>query len=176
MNQLLQNVYVINMDKDKTKLFNMHQTLSKYNIKFTRVSAINGKNLSDPQIQKFTTSICRNFTCTKGYIGSTLSHMFVWDLISKSKSGAKWYLVLEDDVEFSDESITLMNNLADYLTKNNQIDALININCHNPKEMFCRLKDQSDLLSWNMFSGGLELLQQFIIFFIKPLYSYRKSI
>ena len=152
MNPLFNNVYVINMDRDKERLRKITTNLNKYNIKFQRIQAIEGKKLSQEEINQHTTELCRKFLCTKGIIGSSLSHMYVWDIISRSQD--KWHMILEDDVEFNHESIMHVNELWEELSTNPDVDAVINLNCHNPYQLFCRFLSESDLLSSNMIAGG----------------------
>jgi hypothetical protein len=78
--------------------------------------------------------------------------MYVWDIISRSQD--KWHMILEDDVEFNDESIMHVNELWEELSTNPDVDAVINLNCHNPYQLFCRFLSESDLLSSNMIAGG----------------------
>lgn len=147
----IKNVYVINLDRDTKRLATITSNLNKYNIKFHRISAVEGKKLSTEDIHKNTTPLCRTLLCSKGIIGSGLSHMKTWNLISKSQE--RWHLVLEDDVEFTDNSIVLINTLYNNI-KDTDIDALININCHNPHELFCRFTPLNKILSFNFFATG----------------------
>jgi GR25 family glycosyltransferase involved in LPS biosynthesis len=151
VNSLLRNVYVINMDKDTERMHKISRNLQEYGIKYKRVSAIEGKKLSPKELHENTTALCRAVLCTKGIIGSGMSHMNVWKTIAESKE--KWHLILEDDVEFNKDSIRMLENLNNHL-QNNDIEALINVNCHNPYEMFCTFYSFSDLLSNNFFAAG----------------------
>ena len=141
MNFLFSNVYVINMDKDVDRLQKVTANLKKHNIEFKRFPAVNGKELSDAEILDKTTLLCRTLFCSKAIIGSSLSHMSLWKKIAESDD--KWHMILEDDVSFNDDNIEQILKLAEFLDKQQDIDVMINLNCHNAHEMFCRFTNFS---------------------------------
>lgn len=151
---LLQHVYVINMDKDTQRLSTISENLARYNVTFTRIPAINGKDLSSNELVQKTTYACRNYLCTKGVIGSGLSHMKTWETIASSRTSLDtWHLVLEDDIEFTDATLQQLDKLHQHLATNNITYGIININCHNPYEIGCSIPHTS-LLGKNAFAFG----------------------
>lgn len=136
-NPLLENVYVINLDKDTQRLKKITSNLHAYGVEFTRVPGIYGASLTPEQLQKYTTTACRSLTCSKSIIGCALSHMKTWNIIAQAPAHT-WHLVLEDDVSFTDTTIQKLDMLYRYINQNS-IEALISIHCSNPYQMMCTL-------------------------------------
>jgi GR25 family glycosyltransferase involved in LPS biosynthesis len=63
--------------------------------------------------------------------------MKVWRIIAQAPANT-WHLVLEDDVEFTDDTVSKLNTLQEYIHRHN-INALINIHCSNPYQILCSL-------------------------------------
>ena len=59
--EIADNIFVINLLKDKKRMEIVSQELNKYSIKFKRFDAINGKDLSDEEINEKVSFIGRNF-------------------------------------------------------------------------------------------------------------------
>ena len=55
---LLDNVYVINLERSKDRLKHIDGNLRKFGIKYERFNAIDGKKLSIPFIDTVTTTMC----------------------------------------------------------------------------------------------------------------------
>ena len=72
------DIYIINMDKNKTRFDNIKEQLEKLKIPYHRESAINGKEMTGEDINKFTSILCRNIICNYGIIGCALSHKKIW--------------------------------------------------------------------------------------------------
>ena len=100
------NVYVINMDKSIDRLKKISLNLSKNNIKFERIEAIYGKDMSTEDINENTTLFCNTF-CTKGMIGCFLSHKKAWNQVVKN--GNDFAMILEDDCELVDNFTEKVN-------------------------------------------------------------------
>lgn len=137
MNPLLQNVYVINLEKDKQRFEKVSKNLSKYDIPFKRIEAVDGSKLTNEELEKVSSLTCRHLLCSKGIIALGLSHMKVWRIIAQSSE--PWHLILEDDVHFRDDSVDKFNLLHKDIEKYN-INAYINVNCHNINGIGCGLK------------------------------------
>ena len=105
----LNKVYVINLDKDFERLKNIEANFKKYNISYTRVPGVYGKNLTKDEIDSVTTPICRMFSCNKGIIGSGLSHFKALQTVSKERDG--FYMICEDDINFNDNTIQYLNDI-----------------------------------------------------------------
>jgi len=110
--EYIDNVYVINLDKDKDRLDLMQQQIPKLGRQFTRISAVNGKLLSKKEISDKTTSMC-NLFCTLSMIGCFLSHQKVWQKIIDNNDN--YAIVMEDDCElidsFQDDLKNLLNEI-----------------------------------------------------------------
>lgn len=89
------DIYVINLDKSVDRMKKIDDQMSALNLQYIRFSAIYGKELSDSEIDKYTTTTCRHLLCNHSMIGCALSHVSVWKKIIES--GADFALVLEDD-------------------------------------------------------------------------------
>jgi len=100
MNNYVDNIYLINMDKDKDRLESVTKECENLNIKFERFPGININNLSKNILDKYIPKEIQKYG-PNGMIGCGLSHLFVWkDAINKNY---KNILVLEDDVFFTDD-------------------------------------------------------------------------
>jgi GR25 family glycosyltransferase involved in LPS biosynthesis len=100
MNNYVDNVYLINMDKDKERLKAVTKECDNINIKFERFPGVNVNNLSKEILNKYIPNKIQKYG-PNGMIGCGLSHLFVWkDAINKNY---KNILVLEDDVFFTDD-------------------------------------------------------------------------
>jgi len=74
-------------------------------------------------------------------------------MIARSPETTGWHLVLEDDITFTDATLSQMNALYHHLAQNNITYGIININCHNPYEIGCSIP-QTQLLGQNLFAFG----------------------
>jgi len=92
--------YVINMDKDVERLQHMKKILSKQNIQFQRIPAVNGKELPAQELEKYTQTARNKAWSSLGALGCFLSHRKAWENIAKADE--PWGLVLEDDIYLSD--------------------------------------------------------------------------
>ena len=100
MNNYVDNIYLINMDKDKKRLKAVAKECDNLNIKFERFPGINVNNLSKNILDKYIPNEIQKYG-TNGMIGCGLSHLFIWkDAINKKY---KNILVLEDDITFTDD-------------------------------------------------------------------------
>lgn len=109
-NILLKNVHVINLERSEDRLEQIDNNLKKFGIKYQRFNAVDGKKLSMGEIDRITTTSCRYMICNRSSIGCAISHITLWGIISQSND--KWHLVLEDDAEFTDETIDFVNKLS----------------------------------------------------------------
>ena len=129
MTDLLKNVYVINLERSRDRLNNIDSNLKKYNINYKRFNAIDGKNLSLDIINNNTTLLCRYFLCNRSLIGCALSHITLWEEISKQED--KWHLILEDDIEFSNNTIKFLKKLEESSIINED-NIIISLSCIGP--------------------------------------------
>lgn len=91
INQFIDSVYVINMDKDTKRMADIDSALKGVGIRYERFSAIDGSLVgANSQIAP----ICMQF-CTNGMKGCALSHHAVWK--KAIEKGDKTVMVMEDD-------------------------------------------------------------------------------
>jgi len=100
MEKYVDNVYLINMDKDIEKLDKVTKECKKFNINFERFCGINPLKLSEKELDKYVTKTCQNI-CPNGIIGCGVSHLKIYE--DALKNNYKNILVLEDDVYFEDD-------------------------------------------------------------------------
>ncbi len=108
MNNYVDNVYLINMDKDDHRLQKVTKESEKVGIKFERFSGVKVSDLPQnildeyipPQIQKYGPN---------GMIGCGLSHLFIWQ--NAVQNNYKNVLVLEDDVYFTHDFNQCLQNV-----------------------------------------------------------------
>jgi glycosyl transferase family 25 len=112
MNKSIDNVYLINMDKDKERLKNVTKELDKFNIKFERISGINPKILTNKQKNKYVTNFCQKY-CSNGAIGCGLSHFKIYEDVLKKKYNN--VIVLEDDIYLTDDFLQILNDVLNEL-------------------------------------------------------------
>lgn len=97
INRVCDKVYVINMEKDSTRLDKFDTYMKKNGIAYERYNAINGsKVLRDPRLSEY----CNTF-CTDGAKGCALSHRSIWDTMIAH--GYKNVFIFEDDAHISDD-------------------------------------------------------------------------
>ena len=100
MEKYVDNVYLINMDKDTERLEKVTKECKKFNINFERFCGVDPLKLSKKELNKYVTQTCQNI-CPNGIIGCGISHMKIYE--DAIKNNYKNILVLEDDVYFRDE-------------------------------------------------------------------------
>jgi GR25 family glycosyltransferase involved in LPS biosynthesis len=123
---MFKDVFVINLVKDEDRMINIQTNFNKYGIPFKRIDAIYGKNLSQEEIKQNTTFLCRTLLCNKSIIGSAMSHFKTWQHISTQPSG--FYMVCEDDVNFTDRSITSIEKILLLLQGKEEEPLLVSLN------------------------------------------------
>lgn len=95
MTKLLDNIYVINLDRSHDRLANIKRNLLTCDIKFHRFAAIDGKQLTDKKISESTSLFCRTFLCNYAIVKCALSHISLWSKLVDDK--ADYYIIMEDD-------------------------------------------------------------------------------
>ena len=99
LNQVFDQIYVINLDRSPDRFQTIDRMLRAHNVRYHRISAVDGRLLAGNELKQLTTKICGTF-CTKGAIGCALSHRKIWQHMLAS--GYRRVLVLEDDATFGD--------------------------------------------------------------------------
>jgi GR25 family glycosyltransferase involved in LPS biosynthesis len=96
LNKLVDQVYVINMDKDVERMKRFDEQMRHHGIEYKRITAIKGTDVSH---SKHMTDFCKVY-CTDGIKGCALSHHLIWD--DMIKHGYSKICVFEDDALLSD--------------------------------------------------------------------------
>lgn len=110
MNNYVDNIYLINMDKDVDRLEKVTKECNIVNIKFERFPGVKISNLSQNILDKYIPKETQKYG-TNGMIGCGLSHLFIWQ--DAVKKNYKNILVLEDDVYFTDEFNEYLKNVME---------------------------------------------------------------
>ena len=127
--------YFINLDKRKDRLDNFNKKYSSIITKYKRFPAIDGstfdfkKYLSLFDISNFPLNIKNPYHSHEyraGVLGCSLSHYLIWENIKQNKklNENDFVLVLEDDIEFSQQFIMKFNNLLDELKNDDKWDTV----------------------------------------------------
>lgn len=123
---LIDNIWVINLDRSKDRLKNISDNFSKYGVHFKRFSAIDGKTLSKDKIESYTTPACRSILCNYGVVGCAMSHIKMWEQLAKDVT-TDYYVILEDDAFIDEKFPTIINDLEGIM-KSKDID-ILNLHC-----------------------------------------------
>ena len=98
--------FVINLDDSVDRLKLISNQLDRLNVSFSRLSAVNGRELQQNEIRKLSYAIDDRdirvrYTrdLTPGEIGCFLSHRKCWKMLLESSHN--WALILEDDIVIS---------------------------------------------------------------------------
>jgi len=90
-------IVVINLDKSVDRMNNMSNQLKELNLRYSRFSAVNGKELRN--IDSHTSLLCQKLLCNKSMVGCALSHLQVLTDFLKTKDD--FICVMEDDLKIS---------------------------------------------------------------------------
>lgn len=112
MNSIVDQIFVINMDKDKDRLAIFDDTMKKSNWEYTRISAVEGKKLTPKNhlLNKYTKKIA---WLKKGEIGCLLSHVIIWEKLLNDKNLNR-ILIFEDDARTHMASEDVSKLLQDF--------------------------------------------------------------
>lgn len=104
----IDNIYIINLDKDKLRLNKTINQCKKTGIKPTRISGIYGANLLDNDMLSDVDYIYSKIG-SKSSIGCAMSHIKAWKTLIKNGNSSA--LILEDDIIIDDNFISIFNKL-----------------------------------------------------------------
>ena len=110
MTNYVDNVYLINMDKDYHRLTKVTKETEKVGIKFERFPGVKVSDLSQNILDKYIPEEIQKYG-TNGMIGCGLSHLFIWQ--NAVKNNYRNILVLEDDVHFTDDFTQYLQNICE---------------------------------------------------------------
>jgi glycosyl transferase family 25 len=104
-------VFVINLEKDVERKTSLQEQLQYLNLEAEFIKAVYGKELTQTQLE----NSCPDFdssALTLGEVGCSMSHINVYKkMIDENISIA---LVLEDDVTFNDDLLSVLSHLEKY--------------------------------------------------------------
>jgi hypothetical protein len=96
LNEVVDQVYVINMDKDVERMKTFDEQMVRNGIRYKRISAVKG---TDVKHNKHITEFCKIY-CTDGIKGCALSHRLIWDdMVNNNYSRV---CIFEDDALLSE--------------------------------------------------------------------------
>lgn len=104
----------INLDRSPIRLKSIQEQVNNLNIEFKRIPAIDGNDLSTKQIESLTPNILSSekiwfpFPLIKSEVACFLSHRLCWERLLTSSE--KYALVVEDDIQFTKNAITLIES------------------------------------------------------------------
>ena len=106
-------IYIINLRKDIEKKNRIKNRLDFLKIKYEFFDAIDGKQISHKGIYTGWCDTYNNRYVTKGEVGCSLSHYYIWEkIINENIEKA---IILEDDVEILDKHfIEKVNNVTEF--------------------------------------------------------------
>jgi glycosyl transferase family 25 len=110
MNNYVDNVYLINMDKDCDRLEKVTKECDKVGIKFQRFTGVKVSDVSQNILDKYIPDETQKYG-PNGMIGCGLSHLFVWQ--DAVKNNYKNIVVLEDDVHFTYDFNEYLHNIME---------------------------------------------------------------
>jgi len=135
---ILDNIWVVNMDKSKDRLDKINKNLSDLGLKFNRFKAVDGSKIEKNELDNIITFMCQNILCNKGIIGCAESHKQLWKQLLNTEN-TNYYLVLEDDSMLTNESVEIIKKLEPKFVEYN-IDYLnlycVNVGCGFNKTIF----------------------------------------
>jgi glycosyl transferase family 25 len=114
---IIQKIFIINLDKDVERLSKSYEQLDKYQFKnYERFKGIYGQQLTTDEINDNTTFIGKIFA-SRSMIGCALSHIKIWEKIVNQN--IKFSLILEDDFILKEDfknrlNTVLLNAPSDY--------------------------------------------------------------
>jgi GR25 family glycosyltransferase involved in LPS biosynthesis len=137
--KLLDNIWIINLDKSINRMDKITSNLKSLNLKFNRFSAVDGKKLDEKQIQLNTTFLGRTLLSNRSIIGCAMSHIELWKKLLETNK--KYFLILEDDVVMTQQSIHIIKKLEKKINKKNYTNNIHNHN-HNKHKYKKKYKDK----------------------------------
>jgi len=110
----IDNIYVINLEKDKTRLSNCIKECKKIGIKPSRINGIYGKKNIPKDMLKYVSAFNLRILA-EGLVGCGLSHIKTWEtIVANGDSSA---LILEDDATIDDNFLDLYNTIYPTIPK-----------------------------------------------------------
>lgn len=118
---MIDESYVISLDHDNDKYINFMNSVKDNSWTIKKFRAINGRNLTEQNIQLKNKYIHNNNWLNPGEIGCSLSHISLWEMIANDKNLNR-IAIFEDDARSHLDGkavLNLINELYNYLNENN---------------------------------------------------------
>ena len=125
---ILDNIWVINLEKDNNRLELIKNNLNNLGLTFKRFDAVNANLIPYDTLVESTTKLCRTLLCNKGIVGCGLSHINLWKQLLNEKN-TEVYLILEDDAILNDKSKDILKKIETNIDINKY--DIINLHCYN---------------------------------------------
>ena len=132
-------IFIVNLKKDKERIDFQKQQFKKENLKFERINAIYGKDLSDKEKYKKSGSYFNYITNTPCIIGCFLSHLKIYKKIVQEN--LPYALIMEDDIKLLKNFRTNLNKLLNNLPNDYDI---IHCGCDGSS---CELNNNINLIN-----------------------------
>jgi GR25 family glycosyltransferase involved in LPS biosynthesis len=113
---ILDNIWIINLKRSKDRLDNISQNMKKHKLKFNVFEAFDGKLISDDEIQKNTSFLCKTIFCNKSMLGCSKSHTELWKQLINDKN-TNYYLICEDDVILNETFLNLFPKIEEKIVE-----------------------------------------------------------
>lgn len=126
--------YVINLDRSRDRFAHISWQMKSLNIEFTRITAIDGMNLSDEEVRAYPYRYYRPLT--KGELGCSLSHYKCWQRIQQDQ--VDYGVIFEDDVILDEHLLEFLQKLRQETEPNWDILKL----CQSAKATLTSFYDQ----------------------------------
>ncbi len=107
INNYVDKVFVINMEKDKNRLNNITEKCNKFNISFERFNGVDPLELKKKDYDNDVSLFGKSFA-SFSMIGCGLSHLYLWRKIVNENIEKS--LIFEDDVIIKDDFYNVLHN------------------------------------------------------------------
>jgi glycosyl transferase family 25 len=104
---LLNNIFVINLDKDIDRYYNFINQTNKFTSSITRIPAIYGKNLNNDLLNYYKKNLNSSSSNKNAVIGCALSHIKTYNTIINTN--LDYGFIFEDDVTFNSTFDNVLN-------------------------------------------------------------------
>ena len=159
------NIHVINMTSSRDRLQKLDQNFRKYGITYERFNAINGKTLDKQIIDARVHPLCKTLTCSKGFIGASMSHIELWKEIATASQDEQWHLILEDDVQIASDTFSKAEIVQKFVKSINKLQpTVINLSpfslFEGSKVNITRVSYMSGVSAYLINASGAQLLTE----------------
>lgn len=138
LNDYFNQVFVINLDRDKERLIEVGSEFKKINTKFERHAGV----IPTPEDRRlYASAICQK-TCPNSVLGIYMAHRQLWEYVVKEKLPSA--VIFEDDVRFTSDIDEVLPKAFEELPANWDILYLGCISCYKPS-ILLSLADISSL-------------------------------